>query len=66
MGIMNWTTKATSSFSQTSSSEEQSMDLVGDLYLVDKNSDPFSLGKYIFGCFDNRDMNEPYKIVYDM
>jgi len=23
-------------------------------------------GKYIFGCFDNRDMNEPYKIVYDM
>jgi len=27
MGIMNWTTKATSSFSQTSSLEEQSMDL---------------------------------------
>merc|ERR1712037_839697 len=23
-------------------------------------------GKYIFGCFDNRDMNEKYKIVYDM
>ena len=34
MGIMNWTTKATSSFSQTSSLEEQSMDLVGDLFFV--------------------------------
>jgi len=22
-------------------------------------------GKYIFGCFDNRDMDEQYKIVYD-
>jgi len=22
-------------------------------------------GKYIFGCFDNRDMTEPYKIVYE-
>ena len=22
-------------------------------------------GKYIFGCFDNRDMEEAYKVVYD-
>lgn len=22
-------------------------------------------GKYVFGCFDNRDMTEPYKIVYE-
>ena len=29
-------------------------------------TEPSCPGKYIFGCFDNRDMNEPYKIVYDM
>ena len=29
-------------------------------------TEPPCPGKYIFGCFDNRDMNEPYKIVYDM
>jgi len=22
-------------------------------------------GKYVFGCFDNRDMTEPYKIIYE-
>merc|ERR1712090_31183 len=22
-------------------------------------------GKYIFGCFDNRDMDETYKVIYD-
>ena len=32
MGIMSWTTKATSCFSQTSFLEEQSMDLVGYLF----------------------------------